>query len=75
MSRLGRRPAWLNRKFGKKKRVCDLWKGWVTEEDYEDVVRLRRDKIRRAEAQLELHLAAAVTDNKKDLYKYVKKEN
>ncbi|KAK4810447.1 LOW QUALITY PROTEIN: hypothetical protein QYF61_004227, partial [Mycteria americana] len=36
-----------------------------TQEDYKDVVRLCREEIRRAKAQLELNLATAVKDNKK----------
>ncbi|KAK4832250.1 hypothetical protein QYF61_021602 [Mycteria americana] len=47
----------------KKKRVYDLWKkGQATQEDYKDVVRLRREKIRSANALLELNLATAVKD-------------
>ncbi|KAK4820464.1 hypothetical protein QYF61_027746, partial [Mycteria americana] len=40
-------------------------------EDYKDVVRLCREKIRRAKAQLELNLATALKDNKKCFYKYI----
>ncbi|GAB0207710.1 hypothetical protein GRJ2_003236700 [Grus japonensis] len=66
----GRRPAWLNRELWlelrKKRRVYGLWKkGQATQEDYKDIVRLCREKIRRAKAQLELNLATAVKDNKK----------
>ena len=43
----------------------------TTQEDDEDVVRLCREKIRRVKAQLELHLATAVKDNKKCFYKYI----
>ncbi|KAK4827922.1 hypothetical protein QYF61_022370 [Mycteria americana] len=44
MSRLGRRPVWLNRELWlelrKKRRVYDLWKkGQATQEDYKDVMR------------------------------------
>ncbi|KAK4811177.1 hypothetical protein QYF61_019808 [Mycteria americana] len=75
-SQWGRPPAWLNRglwlELRKKKRVDDLWKkGQATQEDYKDVVRLCREKIRRAKAQLELNLATAVKDNKKCFYKYI----
>ncbi|KAK4827745.1 LOW QUALITY PROTEIN: hypothetical protein QYF61_021216 [Mycteria americana] len=60
----GRRLAWLNRELWlelrKKSRVYGLWKkGQATQEDYRDVVRLCREKIRRAKAQLELNLATA----------------
>ncbi|KAK4828285.1 LOW QUALITY PROTEIN: hypothetical protein QYF61_024950 [Mycteria americana] len=70
----GRRPAWLNRELWlelrKKNRAYDLWKeGQATQEDYKDVVRLCREKIRRAKAQLELNLAAVAI--KKCFYKYI----
>ena len=56
----------------KEKGVYDLWKkGQATQEDYKDVVRLCREKMRRAKAQLEFNLATAVQDNKKCFYKYV----
>ncbi|KAK4831532.1 LOW QUALITY PROTEIN: hypothetical protein QYF61_018134, partial [Mycteria americana] len=38
-------------------------KGQATQENFKDVVRLCRDKIRRAKAQLELHLATATIKN------------
>ncbi|KAK4818831.1 hypothetical protein QYF61_019868 [Mycteria americana] len=56
----------------KKRRVYDLWKkGQATQEDYKGVARLCREKIRRAKAELELSLAAAVKDNKKHFFKYI----
>ncbi|KAK4815927.1 hypothetical protein QYF61_010184 [Mycteria americana] len=56
----------------KKRRVYDLWKkGRATQEDYKGVARLCREKIRRAKAELELNLAAAVKDNKKHFFKYI----
>ena len=75
-SRQGRRPAWLNRDLWldlkNKRRIYDLWKrGQVSHEDYKDVVKLCRESIRRAKAQLELNLATAVMDNKKYFYKFV----
>ncbi|KAK4806819.1 hypothetical protein QYF61_005615 [Mycteria americana] len=68
-SRWGRRPTWLTRELWlelrRKRRVYDLWKkGRATQEDYKGVARLCREKIRRAKAELELSLAAAVKDNK-----------
>jgi len=58
--------------LSKKWRVYELWKqGQETQEDYKDAVRLCREKIRRAKAQLELYLATAVKDNKKCFYKYI----
>ncbi|KAK4807071.1 hypothetical protein QYF61_018412 [Mycteria americana] len=75
-SRRGRRPAWLTRELWlelrRKRRVYDLWKkGQATQEDYKGVARLCREKIRRAKAELELNLAAAVKDNKKHFFKYI----
>ncbi|KAK4830875.1 LOW QUALITY PROTEIN: hypothetical protein QYF61_013804 [Mycteria americana] len=75
-SRRGRRLAWLNRELWlelrKKRRVYDLWKkGQATQEDYKGVARLCRERIRRAKAELELNLAAAVKDNKKYFFKYI----
>ncbi|KAK4820048.1 hypothetical protein QYF61_017894 [Mycteria americana] len=74
--RQGRRPAWLTRELWlelrRKRRVYDLWKkGRATQEDYKGVVRLCREKIRKAKAELELSLAAAVKDNKKYFFKYI----
>ncbi|KAK4811340.1 hypothetical protein QYF61_024476 [Mycteria americana] len=70
----GRRLAWLNRELWlelrRKRRVYDLWKkGQATQEDYKGVARLCREKTRRAKAELELSLAAAVKDNKKHFFK------
>lgn len=51
-----------------KKNKESLWpleKGQVTKEDDKHVVRLYREKISRAKAQLELYLSAAIKDNKK----------
>ncbi|KAK4819351.1 LOW QUALITY PROTEIN: hypothetical protein QYF61_001243 [Mycteria americana] len=72
----GRRPAWLNRELWlelrKKSRVYNLWKkGQATQEDYKGVARLCREKIRRAKAELEFNLSAAVKDNKKYFFKYI----
>ncbi|KAK4831172.1 hypothetical protein QYF61_015642 [Mycteria americana] len=72
----GRRPAWLTRELWlelrRKRRVYDLWKkGRATQEDYKGVARLCREKIRRAKAELELNMAAAVKDNKKHFFKYI----
>jgi len=68
MSWWGRPPAWLNRELWlelrRKKRVCDLWKKvQATQKCYKAVMRLCREKIRRAKARLELFLSAAVKDN------------
>jgi len=76
MSQQGRSPAWLKTEvwleLRKKKRDYDLWKkGQTTQEDYKDVVRLCREKIRRAKAQLELSMATAVKGNKKHFCQYI----
>ena len=55
-----------------KGRVYHLWrKGRATWEEYTDLGRPYRGKIRKAKAQLELNLATSVRDNKKCFYKYV----
>ncbi|KAK4815431.1 hypothetical protein QYF61_002646 [Mycteria americana] len=76
ISRRGRRPAWLTRELWlelrRKRRVYDLWKkGQATQEDYKGVARLCREKTRRAKAELELSLAAAIKDNKNHFFKYI----
>jgi len=70
------RPTWLNRELWlelrKRKRMYDLWRNrQATQEDYKDVMRLCREKIRRAKAQLELNLSTAVKDSIKCFYKYI----
>ncbi|KAK4825598.1 hypothetical protein QYF61_000687 [Mycteria americana] len=62
----------LSKQLREKRRVYDLWKkGQATQEDYKGVARLCREKIKRAKAELELNLAAAVKDNKKHFFKYI----
>ncbi|PKU36355.1 rna-directed dna polymerase from mobile element jockey-like [Limosa lapponica baueri] len=59
----------------KKRRVYHLWKkGQATQEEYRHLVRLYREKIRKAKAQLELNLATNIRDNKKCFYKYINKK-
>ncbi|KAF1410082.1 hypothetical protein FQV24_0007536, partial [Spheniscus mendiculus] len=72
----GRRPAWLSgellQRLRKKRRVYRLWKkGQATQGEYRDLVRLCREEMRKAKAQLERNLAAVVKDNKKCFYKYI----
>ena len=43
----------------------------MTQEDYKDAVRLCREKIGKAKAQLELRLATTFKDNEKCCYKYI----
>ena len=76
MSRYGRRPAWMNRelflRLQEKKRIYLLWKkGWAIRKEYKEVVKMCREKIRKAKARLELNLAAGVKGNKKLFYKYI----
>jgi len=42
-----------------------------SQEDYKDVMRLCKEKIRRAKAQLELYPATAVKENKTCFCKYI----
>lgn len=58
-----RRPAWLNREFWKKFSLLSLGEGTATQEDYKDIMKLCRERIRRAKLLLELNLATAVNDN------------
>ncbi|KAK4810061.1 hypothetical protein QYF61_007225 [Mycteria americana] len=76
MNRRGRRLAWLNRELllelGKKRRVYHFRKkGQATQEEYRDLVKSSREKIRKAKAQLEIKLATVARDNKKCFYKYL----
>ncbi|KFV53301.1 hypothetical protein N328_01413, partial [Gavia stellata] len=76
ISQQERRLAWLNRELWmelrEKKRVYDLWKkGQTSLEEYKNVVRFYREKIRRAKTQLELNLVTAVKSNKKCFYQYI----
>ncbi len=48
------------------------WKqGCVSWEGYRAVVRVCRDRIRKAKAQMELNLVRDATDNKKGFYRYI----
>ena len=67
---------WMNSelflRLQEKKRIYLLWKkGWATQKEYKEVVKMCREKIRKAKAQLELNLAAGVKGNKKLFYKYI----
>lgn len=54
------------------KRVYHLCKkGLLTHEKYKDVVRLCRQKVKKAKAQMELNLPTAIKDNKKFFFKYI----
>ena len=74
MSWWARRPGWLNRDLWldlkNKRKVYGLWKsGQVTYDDYRYVVKLCREKIRKA--QLELNLATKVKENNNYFYKHI----
>jgi len=78
-NRRGRQSAWLNRErllgLRQKRRVYHLWKkGQQTQEQYRGLVRVSKEEIRKAKAQLELRLTTAVRDNKKCFYKYFDNE-
>ena len=46
-------------------------KGWVTQKEYKEVVRMCREKIRKAKAQLELNLATGAKKDQEILYKHI----
>ena len=55
-----------------KREVYRKWKqGCVGWEEYRAVVHVCRDRIRKANAQVELNLARDVKDNKKGFYRYI----
>ncbi|KAK4826654.1 LOW QUALITY PROTEIN: hypothetical protein QYF61_010639 [Mycteria americana] len=67
---------WMNKellaKLKHKKESYRGWKqGWVTWEEYRNVVRASRDEVRKAKAQMELNLVRDVKNNKKGFYKYI----
>ena len=71
-----RRPDWTKRdlwlELKSKRKVYGLWKsGQATYDDYRYVVKLCREKIRKAKAQLELKLATKVKENNEHFYKYI----
>ena len=75
-SQRARRPDWLNRDLWldlkNKRKVYGLWKsGQATYEDYRHVVKLCREKIRKAKAQLVLSLATKAKENSKCFYKEI----
>ncbi|KAK4818300.1 LOW QUALITY PROTEIN: hypothetical protein QYF61_010762 [Mycteria americana] len=56
----------------RKKKLYDLWKqGQASQEGYSAVVRICREKTRKAKAPLELKLASVVSDHKKGFFRYV----
>ena len=76
MSRWARRLGWLNRDLWldlkNKRKVYGLWKsGQATYEDYRCVVKLCREKIRKAKVQVELSLATKAKENSKCFYKHI----
>ena len=70
----GRRPACLNRELllGLRKKGGSTTYGRKGRRlKYRGLVRLCREEIRKAKAQLELKLATVIRDNKKCFYKYI----
>ncbi|PKU33655.1 hypothetical protein llap_16036 [Limosa lapponica baueri] len=72
-----RRPAWINKevldKLKNKKEAYRRWKqGRVDWVEYRETVRVARNQIRQAKAQIELNLATDIKDNKKNFYRYVR---
>ena len=64
------RELWLDLK--NKRKVYGLWKsGQATYDDYRYIVKMCRDKIRKAKAQIGLNLSTKVKDNNKYFYKYI----
>ena len=52
--------------------MCRKWKqGCVSWEEYRAVVRVCRDRIRKAKVQMELNLVRDVKDSKKGFYRYI----
>ncbi|GAB0208674.1 hypothetical protein GRJ2_003333100 [Grus japonensis] len=59
-------------KLKHKKEAYRGWKqGWVTWEEYRDIVQACRDEVRKAKAYQELNLERDVKGNKKDFSKYI----
>lgn len=55
-----------------KKKMHRQWKqGQVLQEEYKEAARLCRDRVRKAEARLELHLARDTKKNKQGFYGYL----
>ena len=64
------RDLWVELK--NKRIVYGLWKsGQATYDDYRHVVKLCREKIRKAKAELELSLATKAKENSKCFYKHI----
>lgn len=68
-TRAGRHPALLTRQLlqdlKRKKSLWTLEEGQATQQGYAALVKLCREQIRRAKAQLEINLASVVNGNKK----------
>ncbi|KFP11766.1 hypothetical protein Z169_02376, partial [Egretta garzetta] len=75
----GKRPAWLRQEMlvelRKKRELHRQWKqGQVSWEEYREAVRLCRNGVRKAKAQLELNLARDAKNNKKGFYRYISRK-
>jgi len=76
----GKTLAWLSRgllvKLKGKREWHRQWKqGQVSWEEYRDAVRLCRDEVRKAKAQLKLNLARNAKNDKKGFYRYVNQKS
>ncbi|NXU58904.1 LIN1 transcriptase, partial [Turnix velox] len=76
MGKNARRPPWISKELLDmvrwKKKMYQNWKHErVNWEEYKQVVRGTREKIRKAKAEVELKLARDIKGNKKNFYKYV----
>ena len=76
MSQRERRSAWMSKelflRLQEENRIYLLWKkGRPTRKEYKEVVKMCREKIRKAKAKHELNMAAEVKRNKKLFYKYI----
>lgn len=61
-SGLANRQIWLE--LRKKMRIYDLWRKGEAAQDYKDVMRLCKEKIRSVKVQLEHILATTIKDNR-----------
>ncbi|KGL88902.1 hypothetical protein N301_16250, partial [Charadrius vociferus] len=74
-----RRPLWMNRELLEKLKLRkEAYRGWkpgqVAWEEYREIVQAARDQVRKAKAQVELHLARDIKGNK-SFYRYVGDED
>lgn len=71
-----RRPACLNKdiliKLTSKKKIHRQWsQRHIDWEDYGDIAQIRRGRVKKAKAQLELNLPRSMKNTKKGFYRYI----